>query len=322
MATFVKTKLCMYHWGDNRRFNSYAGYIKRKFGGRVQKLTLDAGFTCPNRDGSISTGGCAYCNNDSFNPSYCTPQKSITQQLNEGIEFHNFRYRRVEKFLAYFQAFSNTYAPLPKLKELYGEALSHPKVSGLVIGTRPDCVDEEKLDYLAEFAKEYYVSVEYGVESCYNETLKRINRGHTFEKSVWAIKETAKRNLNVGAHFIIGLPGESKENLIDQTKRISQLPLTTIKFHQLQIVNNTTFALDYKKNPQNFNFFGLDEYLELMVEIVERINPSIVIERFTGEASPKTLIAPIWGKYRSDQLLVKFEKLLEEKDTWQGKLNK
>ncbi|MDX9771274.1 MAG: TIGR01212 family radical SAM protein [Tenuifilaceae bacterium] len=319
MATFAAKELHMYKWGDNRRFNSYAGYIKRKFGGRVQKLTLDAGFTCPNRDGTISIGGCAYCNNDSFNPNYCTPSKSITQQLNEGIDFHNFRYRRVEKYLAYFQAFSNTYAPLPRLKELYGEALSHPKVNGLVVGTRPDCIDEEKLDYLAELAKDYYVSVEYGVESCYNRTLKRINRGHDFEKSVWAIEQTARRGLNVGAHFIIGLPGESRADLVSQTEIVSQLPLTTIKFHQLQIVRNTSFALEYEKTPEAFNFFGIDEYLELMVEIVERLTPSIVIERFTGEASPKTLIAPIWGKYRSDQLLQKFENLLEQKDTWQGK---
>ncbi|MDX9846110.1 MAG: TIGR01212 family radical SAM protein [Tenuifilaceae bacterium] len=310
----------MYPWGDQRRFNSYAGYIKHKFGGRVQKLTIDAGFTCPNRDGSISMGGCAYCNNDSFNPSYCTPQKSIAQQLAEGIDFHMFRYRRVEKYLAYFQAFSNTYAPLPKLKELYSEALSHENVVGLVIGTRPDCVDEQKLDYLAELAKDYYVSIEYGVESCYNRTLEHINRGHNFERSVWAIEQTAKRGLNVGAHFIIGLPGESRIDLVDQTEIISKLPLTTIKFHQLQIVKNTAFALEYNKNPDFFNFFSLDEYLELMVEIIERLNPSIVIERFTGEASPDTLIAPFWGKYRTDQLLIKLEKMLEDRDTWQGKM--
>jgi uncharacterized protein len=310
----------MYFWGDSRRFNSYSSYVKRKFGGRVQKLTIDAGFTCPNRDGSIGVGGCSYCNNDSFNPSYCTPAKSITQQLNEGIDFHNFRYRRVEKFLAYFQAFSNTYAPIAKLRELYGEALSHPKVNGLVIGTRPDCVDEEKLDYLAELAQEYYVSVEYGVESCFNRTLERINRGHNFEKSVWAIEQTAVRGLNVGAHFIIGLPGESRDDFINQTVTINRLPLKTIKFHQLQIVKNTAMEKEYNANPDSFKFFCVDEYLELMVDILERLNPKIVIERFTGEASPQTLIAPIWGKYRTDQLLLKLEKLLEEKNTWQGKL--
>jgi radical SAM protein (TIGR01212 family) len=310
----------MYSWGDNRRFSSYAGYIKQKFGGRVQKLTIDAGFTCPNRDGSISTGGCTYCNNNSFNPSYCTPQKSITQQLAEGMEFHAFRYRRVVKFLAYFQAYSNTYESIRKLQELYSEALSYPNVTGLVIGTRPDCVDAEKLDYLASMAKEYYVSVEYGVESCYNNTLKRINRGHNFEKSVWAIEETARRGINVGAHFILGLPGEDEIDLINQIDTINRLPLTTIKFHQLQIVKDTAMEMEFAKNPDAFKFFTVDEYLELIVKIIERLNPNIVIERFTSEASPQTLIAPQWGNLRTDQLLVKLETLLEKKDTWQGKL--
>jgi radical SAM protein (TIGR01212 family) len=310
----------MYSWGNNRRFNSYAEYIKRKFGVRVQKLTIDAGFTCPNRDGSIGIGGCTYCNNDSFNPSYCSNTKSITQQLNEGIEFHAFRYRRVTKFLAYFQAYSNTYDSIEKLKELYGEALSHENVAGLVIGTRPDCVDEEKLDYLANLAKTHYVSVEYGIESSYNRTLNRINRGHSFEQSVWAIEQTAKRAINVGAHFIIGLPGETEEDYINQINTINKLPLNSIKFHQLQIVHNTTMAKEYAENPDAFHFYTVDEYFELLVKIIERLNPSIVVERFTGEASLKTLIAPFWGNLRMDQLLIKLEKLLEEKDTWQGKL--
>lgn len=310
----------MFAWGDNRRFNSYAGYIKRKFGGRVQKLTIDAGFTCPNRDGTIGTGGCTFCNNNSFNPSYCSPQKTISQQLAEGMEFHAFRYRRVVKFLAYFQAYSNTYDSIERLNELYTEALSYPNVTGLVIGTRPDCVDGAKLDFLADLSKKYYVSVEYGVESCYNSTLARINRGHTFEKSVWAIEETVRRGLNVGAHFILGLPGETEHDLISQIDIISKLPLTTIKFHQLQVVKDTTMALEFAQNPDAFKFFTVDEYLDLLVKIIERLNPRIVIERFTGEASPQTLIAPSWGKLRTDQLLVKLEKLLEENNTWQGKL--
>ncbi|MFP4555566.1 MAG: TIGR01212 family radical SAM protein [Bacteroidales bacterium] len=309
----------MYSWGDDRRFNSYTRYIKSRFGGRVQKLTIDAGFTCPNRDGTLGTGGCTYCNNNSFNPSYCTPSKSITQQVQEGVNFHAFRYRRVEKFLAYFQAYSNTYAPLPKLKELYQEALSYLNVVGLVIGTRPDCINEEKLDYLASIAKNHYVSVEYGVESCNNNTLRAINRGHNFEKSVWAIEETAKRGLNVGAHFILGLPGESYNDLINQTSIINKLKVNTIKFHQLQIVQNTTMANEYEENPDNFKFYSIDEYFNLLVEILERLNPNIVVERFVGEASPKTLIAPFWGKLRTDQFLQRFEKLLTEKDTWQGK---
>lgn len=309
----------MYIWGDNRRFNSYTGYIKRKFGERIQKLTIDAGFTCPNRDGTLGVGGCTYCNNDSFNPSYCSPQKSITVQLTEGAEFHQFRYRRAKNYLAYFQAYSNTYATLDKLKELYNEALSFPNLMGLVIGTRPDCIDIEKLDYLCDLAKTHYISIEFGVESCNNDTLLRINRGHTFEKSEWAITEAAKRGLNVGAHFIIGLPGESKSEILAQTKIINSLPLTSIKFHQLQIIKNTHMALEYAKHEEAFSLFTMDDYMELMVEIVERLNPEIVVERFSGEALPSTLIAPYWGKFRHDELLRKFESLLEEKNTWQGK---
>jgi hypothetical protein len=310
----------MYPWGDKRRYNSFANHIKKTFGSRVQKLTIDAGFTCPNRDGTVGVGGCTYCNNDSFNPSYCSPSKSVTQQIEEGIEFHAFRYRRVDKFIAYFQAYSNTYAPLEKIKELYEEALSYPNVIGISIGTRPDCVDEEKLDYLALLAKSHHISVEYGVESCSNQTLKAINRGHTFEQSVWAIEQSAKRGLNVGAHFILGLPGESESDLIAQANTINQLPLTTIKFHQLQIVKNTALANDFASNPKTFSFFSMDEYLEMLMKIIERLKPTIVIERLTGEASPSTLIAPSWGKLRTDQLIVKFERLLEENDTWQGKL--
>ncbi|MDD4383801.1 MAG: TIGR01212 family radical SAM protein [Bacteroidales bacterium] len=309
----------MFEWGDNRRFNSYTNYIKRKFGSRVQKLTIDAGFTCPNRDGTISIGGCTYCNNNSFNPSYCKPEKSIIQQLDEGIEFHAFRYRRAERFLAYFQAYSNTYASLEQLKLLFSKALSHPKITGIIVGTRPDCVDSEKLDYLAELSRKYYVSIEYGVESFQNKTLERINRGHTYEKSVWAIEETAKRGLDVSAHFILGLPGESKAELIEQTKEINKLPITTIKFHQLQVVKNTAMAKDYAGNPETFNLFTLDEYLDLMAKIIERLNPRIVVERFTSEVPPQFLIAPNWGKLRADQVLIMFEKLLEDRDTWQGK---
>lgn len=309
----------MFDWGDNRRFNSYAGYIKRRFGQRVQKLTIDAGFTCPNRDGTLAKGGCTYCNNSSFNPSYCEPEKPIIQQLEEGIQFHAFRYRRADHFLAYFQAFSNTYAPLSELKRIYGEALLHPKVSGIILGTRPDCVDEEKLDYLATLNKNHYVAIEFGVESTNNQTLRRINRGHGYEKSVWAIEEAAKRGLDVGAHFIIGLPGEKKEDILAQVSMINKLPLTTIKFHQLQIVKNTVMAAEYTKNPADFTLFDREEYLELIMRMLERLNPAIVVERFTSEVPPDYLIAPIWGKERADQILVEFEKMLEENDTWQGK---
>ncbi len=309
----------VYPWGDTRRFNSYSNYFKREFGGRVQKLTIDAGFTCPNRDGTVGVGGCTYCNNDAFNPSYCNPRKSITQQIEEGIEFHAVRYRRADRYLAYFQAYSNTYAPLSKLKSLYNEALSHPKVIGLVIGTRPDCVDEQKLDYFQELNQKYYITLEYGVESCYNQTLERINRGHTFEQSVWAIEQTNKRGIRVGAHIIFGLPGETPEQMLAEAQLLSVMPIHTIKFHQLQIIKGTAMEQQYIEKPEMFNLFGMEEYFSFLADFIERLNPNIVIERFTGEAPPRYLAVPPWGNLRTDQLMVKFEKLLEERDSWQGK---
>lgn len=309
-----------YPWGHNRRFNAYSNYFKRTFGERVQKVTIDAGFTCPNRDGNKGSGGCTYCNNDAFNPSYCTPNKSVTQQINEGIEFHEKRYRRANKFLAYFQAYSNTYAPLEKLKTIYDEALKVPGITGLVIGTRPDCIDEEKLEYFQELSEKYYIILEYGIESCNDNTLKLINRGHTFDEAVQALEKTKKYGIKTGAHFIFGLPGETKDYLIHEAKTISSLPLDTVKFHQLQIIKGTTMEKEYKKNPEIFTFFELPEYIDFFIQFLERLNPDFVVERFAGEVPPRFLAGPGWGLIRNDQILNKFEKRLEELDTWQGRL--
>jgi radical SAM protein (TIGR01212 family) len=308
-----------YSWGDNRRFNSYAGYFKRTFGQRVQKLAIDAGFTCPNRDGKVALNGCTYCNNKAFNPSYCDTGKTITQQINEGIEFHANRYRRAELFLAYFQTFSNTYAPVEILKQRYGEALAHPKIIGLVIGTRPDCIDNEILDYLAEISKTKYLIVEYGIESCYNATLQRINRGHDFEKSVNAIHATAQRGIKCGAHIIFGLPCETVQMMMNEAEILSQLPLNTVKFHQLQIIKDTVMESEFIGNPQDFHVFEVDEYIDFFVQFAERLNPKIVIERFVGEVPPRFLSQSAWSLLRNDQLIVKFEKRLEELATYQGK---
>lgn len=307
-----------YVWGNARRFNSYSGYFKRYFGERIQKVTINAGFTCPNRDGKLSTGGCTFCNNKAFNPSYCEPSKSVAQQIEEGIIFHSRRYGKATRFLAYFQAYSNTYKSLDELKEIYNQALNHPQIAGLVIGTRPDCVDEEKLDYFAQLAKEKYVILEYGVESCYDETLISINRGHDYAKAVWAIEQTAKRGIKVGAHFILGLPGESREMMIEQVEMINKLPLDTIKFHQLQIFKDTTMEGEYKNNPEKFHFFGREEYIEFFIEILTRLRPEIVVERFAGEAPPRFHAGPAWGLIRNDELLVMLEKRLAELDLYQG----
>lgn len=310
----------VYPWGDSRRYNSYAGYFRRVFGGRVQKLSADAGFTCPNRDGTIAEGGCTFCNNGAFTPSYCIPSKGIRQQIEEGIEFHRRRYRGASRYLVYFQSFSNTYAPLERLRTLYAEALAHPEVAGIVVGTRPDCIDEEKLDYFAGLARTHYVAIEYGIESTCDETLRAVNRGHDFATACRAVRMTAERGLHVGAHFILGLPGESDEMLVAQTSLINALPLTTVKFHQLQIFRDTPMAAQYDADPGRFRFWTLDEYIALFTEILRRLRPSLVVERFASEAPPRYHYGPNWGLVRNEQLWAMLEKRLEETDAWQGEL--
>jgi len=310
----------MYPWGHNKRYNSYSEYFKKHFGNRVQKLTLDAGFTCPNRDGSLSTGGCAYCDNAAFNPSYCQPEKSISQQIEEGIEFHAVRYRRASQYLAYFQAYSNTYGPLSRLKSTYEQALQDPRILGLVIGTRPDCVDEEKLDYFAEIAKNHYIILEYGIESCYDKTLRYINRGHDFACATKAIRATSERGIRTGAHLIFGLPGETRQEMLDQADLINELPLTNLKCHQLQIVKNTRFAEEWQKYPEQFQLFTMEEYIDFFLKFLERLKPEIVIERFANEVPPRFLVGPGFWPLRNFQLWQLLENKLEALDTWQGRL--
>ena len=330
----------IYFWGDNRRFNSYSRYFAKQFGGRVQKISIDAGFSCPNRDGRISTGGCTFCSNDAFNPSYCRPEKSIKQQIEEGIEFHRRRYRRASQYLAYFQPFSNTYKPLEELKDIYDQAfeaidsplptcpnrndmapkaLEKPEIIGIVIGTRPDLIDEGILQYLCEIQKTHYVMLEYGVESVYDDTLKRVNRGHDFATAEKAIRITADYGIPCGAHFIFGLPGESKTMMLDAADIISQLPLTTVKFHQLQIFKGTKMAEEYLQHPEIFHLFDLEEYIDFVIDFAERLNPDIVIERFAGEVPPRYLVSEPWMKLRYDEVLSRIEKRMEERGTWQGK---
>lgn len=309
-----------YGFPDGKRYSSFVGYFKRKYGERLQKIVLDAGFTCPNRDGKVGRGGCTYCDNAAFHPSYSTAGKSLYQQMEEGIEFHKVRYRTTEHYLAYFQSFSNTYAPLERLKQLYTEALSHPSVVGIVVGTRPDCVDEEKLDYLAELAKDHVVIVEYGIESCYDKTLARINRGHDFETARKAVMMTAERGIDVGAHFILGLPGETREMMLESCRLINELPLRSAKFHQLQIVKGTRMEKEYEERPQNFERFTLDEYLNFFADMLERLRPDLYIERFAGEVPPRFVNETPWGLIRNAELLRLLDKRLEERDTWQGRL--
>lgn len=310
----------LYAWGDERRYNSYAGYFRRLFGRRMQKLSVDAGFSCPNRDGRIATGGCTFCNNGAFTPSYCSRGLSITRQIEEGIAFHRWRYREAQRYLVYFQSFSNTYAPLEVLRERYEEALAHPDVAGLIIGTRPDCVDEAVLDYLAELARERYVAVEYGIESVYDASLRAVNRGHDFATAERAVQMTTERGLACGAHFILGLPGETDEMILEGVKAINRLGLTTVKFHQLQIFRDTAMAQEFDEHPERFRFWTVDAYINLVVELLRRLRPDVVVERFASEAPPRYHHGPNWGLIRNEELWRRLEERLRERDTYQGEL--
>ena len=310
----------VYSWGHNRRYNDFPTYFRNLFSERVQKVSVDAGFTCPNRDGTKGVGGCSYCNNKTFKPTYCNLENTVTSQVTQGIEFFSRKYKSM-KFLAYFQAYTNTYAPLEDLKRLYEEALLHPKIIGLVISTRPDAVDEELLDYLAELSREVYVMVEFGLESHLDRTLDSINRGHTFAESVWALEETAKRGINNCAHMILGLPGESHQDIMEQARVISQLPVKNLKLHQLQIHKRTLLSKQYEEHPDRFNLYTAEEYIDLVVDYLELLNPSIILERFISQAPPEMLIAPKWG-LKNFEFVAKVEKRLAERNAWQGRLFK
>jgi len=311
----------IYPWGTERRINAYSDYFRKHFGGRIQKISIDAGFTCPNRDGACGRGGCTFCNNKAFSPSYNDPGNSIANQIMQGMEFHRTRYRKATQYLAYFQSYSNTYADMATLKSRYGQALEIPGVIGLVIGTRPDCVDQEKLDYFKELSEKYYVVLEYGIESILNRTLQRVNRGHDVEKTLWAIRETAERGIRVGGHMIIGLPGETQKDFLESAIELSNWPLNNIKFHQLQVIRGTAMAQEYMAQPEDFVDFTMEEYLDSMKVIIEHLNPAFVVERIAGEVSPGMGLREGWG-VRYDVVLRTFEELLEKNNTWQGKYYK
>ena len=407
MATLV-TAAATDYYSDGKHYNSFVGYYRRRYGERVQKLVLDAGFSCPNRDGTVGWGGCSYCDNAAFHPGYSTPGKALLAQIEEGIEFQRVRYPRVRHYLGYFQAYSNTYGTLERLQRAYEEVLSHPEVVGIVIGTRPDCVDEEKLDYLSGLAggrvlkgwrrtfggsgidggwanersadsgsgangwraddrstndrstnsisansistnsrstnggsiddrstnngsadgglpegktiDAPIVVVEYGIESCYDATLRRINRGHDFECARRAVEMTAERGLDTGAHFILGLPGETREMLLDQCDAISSLPLRSVKFHQLQIVKGTAMEKEYAADPSAFYRPGLDEYLDFVIDILERLRPDLYIERVAGEVPPRFVNDTPWGLVRNFEILRMLDRRMEERGARQGRL--
>ncbi len=299
------------------RYLNYNDVLRRKFSNRVQKISINAGFTCPNRDGSKGWGGCTYCNNQSFSPDYCRPTKSIRQQVEEGIGFFNKAKYENQLYLAYFQSYTNTYDNIEKLRRLYEEALAHPKVAGIIVGTRPDCVNDELLDYFAELSSRYYVMIEYGVESTNDDTLRFINRGHDYACAETAIRNTAQRGIHTGAHLILGLPGESRELILSHADTISKLPLSAIKLHQLQLIKGTQMLRQYEENPDIFKLYTADEYVDLLIDFIERMNPSIAIERFVSQSPAALLFAPDW-KLKNFEFVDKVKKELQARNTYQG----
>lgn len=273
-------------------YNDFGHWIRRQFPFRVQKISVDAGFSCPNRDGRLGTGGCIYCDNETFSPAYCNRRKSVTKQLEDGKMFFASKYPDM-KYLAYFQAFTNTYASLDKLKALYEEALGVENVVGIVIGTRPDCVSPDLLDYLQELSNRSFVLVEYGIESTNDETLSFINRGHDFECSRKAVEETKKKGILTGGHIILGLPGEDEQESFRQAGIISSLPLDILKVHQLQVIRGTRLARLYEEKP--FHLYSVDEYIHLVAGYIQRLRPTIVLERFVSQSPKNLLLAPKWG---------------------------
>lgn len=299
-------------------YKEFGELLKKHFDYKVQKISINAGFTCPNRDGSKAVGGCTYCNNQSFSPGYGGSRKTVTQQLDEGIAFFSHKYPEM-KYLAYFQSYTNTYDSLDKLIALYEEALAYPNVVGLIIGTRPDCMPDELLEYFAELNKKTFLIIEYGLESTIDTTLDFINRGHSHAESVEAIKKTAAKGIYTGAHLILGLPHESREEILSHADVISKLPLTTVKLHQLQLIKGTVMARQYREHPDWFNLFKVDDYIDLAIDFAERLNPDFVIERFISQSPKNLLIAPDWG-LKNFEFTAKVLKRFAERNTYQGRL--
>lgn len=309
----------LFPWGHARRFNDYSTFIKKKFGGRVQKISVNLGFSCPNRDGTKGTGGCIYCDNTTFKPGYCGPEKTVSAQVLKGVEFFEGKYPDMQ-FMAYFQSYTNTYAPVDNLRKLYLEALEHPKVAGLIIGTRPDCISTEIVQMLAEINRKVPVTVEFGLESTRNETLKRINRCHSWEESLAAIALCTQYGIETGGHLILGLPGETQEMMLEHARIISTLPLKTLKLHQLQIIKNTPLDRQYQANPDMVSLFTFESYLDLLIRFLEVLNPEIILERFVSSSPVEKLIAPKWNKIKNFEVVAQVEKEMNKRATWQGRL--
>ncbi|MBP3670645.1 MAG: TIGR01212 family radical SAM protein [Bacteroidaceae bacterium] len=301
---------------EKARYNDYGSFLQQHFAGKVQKISINGGFTCPNRDGTVGHGGCTFCNNQTFNPDYCRSELSVTAQLQEGIRFFARKYPAM-RYLAYFQAYTSTYDDLPQLIARYEEALAVDGVVGIIIGTRPDCMPPALLDYLSQLAQRTFVTVEYGVESTLDSTLQRINRGHDYACAVDAITRTAKAGITTGAHLILGLPGESHEDMLSHATRLSQLPLHTIKLHQLQLIRGTVMGNEYLAHPGHFKIPDIDTYIDRAIDFAELLRPDIVIERFVSQSPAELLIAPHWG-VKNHEFTARLLRRMRERDTYQG----
>lgn len=305
-------------WGTIRRFNDYSSFIKNKFGGRVQKISVNVGLTCPNRDGTKGTGGCIYCDNTAFTPAYCNATDNISEQLRKGREFFSRKYPNM-RYIAYFQSYTNTYAPIETLEALYREAVGNG-IAGLIIGTRPDCINSELLDMLARINQIVPVAVELGMESTADRTLELINRHHTWADSVKAAEMCANHGLQTGAHLILGLPGETEADFLEHARRVSALPLKTLKLHQLQIIKGSPLAAIYQKNPDFVSPFSLNDYIATVVTFLEHLSPDIVVERFVSVSPTEKVIAPRWNRMKNFEVVALIDKELERRGTWQGRL--
>ena len=301
---------------EKARYNDYGSFLQKHFAGKVQKISINGGFTCPNRDGSVGRGGCTFCNNQTFNPEYCRTELSVTEQLQEGIRFFARKYPSM-RYLAYFQAYTSTYDNIDRLIARYEEALSVEGVVGIIIGTRPDCMPQSLLNYLSELAQRTFVTVEYGIESTLDTTLQRINRGHDYATAIDAITRTAQAGIITGAHLILGLPGETHDDMLSHATRLSQLPLHTIKLHQLQLIKGTVMGQEYIAHPEHFNIPDIDTYIDRAIDFVELLRPDIVVERFVSQSPADLLIAPHWG-VKNHEFTARLLRRMRERDALQG----
>jgi radical SAM protein (TIGR01212 family) len=299
-------------------YNSYGHFLKEKFGTRVHKVPVHAGFTCPNRDGTVTVGGCTYCNIDSFTPRAARARVPIKKQVQTGIEYLKKRVG-AKAFIVYFQPYSNTYAPLEHLKDLYQQALDQPEVIGLSVGTRPDCIDDAKLAYFEELSQKYFVTIEYGIESAHDQTLRLVNRGHDYACTVQAINKTANRGLYICGHVILGFPNETEEQMLTTADEISELPLDFLKIHNLHVVRYTEMAREYSK--KRFHLFSFEEWVDMVCRFLERLSPDIIVERLYGDAPKDLLIAPQWCRDGS-KIIYAIQQELKRRKTFQGRLVK